>query len=581
MAEGAEAGFKEKSSAPAGDNIDRQYIQQLEKRISDLEAIVKRLLKETQISEGLTAEDTEPSREVVEDKREEPPPAGEEDEWGDEEEVETSPAGRDTDARRRVTELETWRRKRDSKTAKEKEEAEKKVKFEFSGKFKLRFNIRDNLNLNNPGQSWPYDNTSYFDYRFMFKTEATYGPMATVFVLDKGNFVFDWKEDSEGTLERWGEFFTVNSAWFRELYFQYTGPFLLKAGRQNIIDPHGGIVLEGPGDGIKLGSRAVSTPLGRVSTSLSYLALAGGFSDYTEFNSTGGPRWGNRSAVFGVDNKLDGLYLNFDIRPTRKLKIGPYLLKVFDRGEFGDPDLNLDKDFDTSTTPRDGGFEPLYAGVGITGKTDKFSYKADFIWLGGSFTNTRDNDANALMLKGDYNIKHLGPFDKFTLGAEFGRGSGNTAEERASATGTMKDFNGLWLCKDRRKFGNIFSEDLRAGYFLWDSNLANVTFLKGSVGFEPFNNSSANIALLKLWTTESVFKGRGPVYDWSLGASTTTETTRDIGWEVDVNFDYQIFKYWRLFAEVGYFIPGDVYQRTDGQDADPASEIVIGSEFVF
>ncbi len=88
--------------------------------------------------------------------------------------------------------------------------------------------------------------------------------------------------------------------------------------------------------------------------------------------------------------------------------------------------------------------------------------------------------------------------------------------------------------------------------------------------------------MAKLWTTESVFEGHGPVRDWSGGTSASTEKTRDIGWEIDLNLDFPLYKNrLRGFTEFGYFIPGDVYRRADGQKADPASEIVVGTEFEF
>ncbi|OGP65463.1 MAG: hypothetical protein A3K22_03890 [Deltaproteobacteria bacterium RBG_16_42_7] len=555
------------------DEETRRYIQELEKRVSELEAIVKGLLEEKKIPP------TTPSEEALQEKKPETPPTVK-DEW-EEPVVEKEPIrGRDEDARRRITEIETWRRRLEAKTAKEEEEEVEKVKFDFSGKYKLRLNIRDNLNLNNPRQYWQYDNYTYLDQRLQLKIDATYGPFTSVLVLDKGNFVFDWKEDSEGTLDRWSEFHTVNAALVRELYLQYIGDFVFKAGRQTIIVGNGGIVLEGPVDAIKITYPIGKTPVGMLSPSLTYIAVSGGYKDYTDFRRSGPPS-GDRSAVFGIANKLDGWLLSLDIKPKRGLTIEPYILKVYDRGGSGNPDLNLDKDFNSSTMSRDGHFEPLWLGTAISGIEKNVSYEADIIYLTGSYTDRQDISAYAFLLRGDYIFKQLGSLKNFSLGLEFGRGSGNKAED-SETTDEIKDFSGLWLCKDRRKFGNIFSEDLRGGYFLWDSNLANVTFVGGIVGFEPVKKLEANLALTKLWTTESVFKGQGPVRDWSMGMSTTTEKTKDIGWEIDMNLAFPLYKErLRGFTEIGYFIPGDVYQRADGQKSDPASEIVIGAEFEF
>jgi hypothetical protein len=548
----------------------QERIRHLEKRVSDLELIINRLVEDKKLTEELDKEE----RKVVEEKKSEAPPAADE-EWAAPAVIEEKATGRDEDARRRITELETWRMKLEAKAAKEEEEAVEEVKFDFSGKYKLHLNIRNNLNLDNPQQFWTYDNTTYFDQRLQLKIDAVYGPFTAVLLLDKGNFVFDWKEDSEGTLDRWSEFHTVSSALFRELYAQYTSDFIVKIGRQTFFVGNGGIVLEGPVDAIKFTYPFGQTPIGRISTTLAYIAIAGGYKDYTDFRKMGPPA-GDRSAIFSIANKLDGWLFSFNIKPSKNLTIEPYVLKVFDRGEFGDPDLNLDKDFNMNTTPRDGGFEPLWIGAAISGRKNRVSYEADLIYLTDSYTLARDINAYAILLRGDYDFK------TFSLGLELGRSSGNKADD--PATEDMKYFSGLFLCKDRRKIGNLFSEDIRAGYFLWDSNLSNITFVRLITDFEPIKKLNTNISLAKLWTAEDVYKGRGPVsnwWDWSDGASITTEKTKDIGWEIDLNLNFPIYKRLRGFAEFGYFIPGAVYQQTDGQNAHAATEIVVGTELEF
>lgn len=562
------------SSQPDGET--KAYIQKLEKRVSDLESLVNSLLK----GEKPVPSDA-PPKPAIPEAKEKKKGAGA-DEWEEPVVLEAdTKKARDDEARRRLTELETWKRKQDAKTAKEEEEAKDKTKFNFSGKYKLRLNVKDNINLNNPKQAWTYDNYTYLDQRVQLKIEAERGHLTGVVVFDKGNFVFDWKEDSEGTLDRWSEFLTVNSALFRELYAQYTGNLIVKAGRQNMMAGNEGIVLEGPVDALKFTYPLGQTPLGRVSGSLAYIAVAGGFKNYTNFRNSGGPPAGDRSAVLGIANKLDGVLLSFNIKPKKDLVVEPYILAVLDRGKSGDPDLNLDKDFDTATTPRDGSFEPVWLGLAVSGKEDKISYTADMIYLSGSYTTARDISAYAFMLRGDYHAGKVGFLDKFSAGLESGMGSGNKADDSVSSN--YKNFRGLFLCKDRRKFGNIFSEDLRAGYYFWDSSLANVTFIRAISGFEPVKNLKAEVAVAKYWTTESVYKGRGPVpgIDWSSATSLTTEKTRDIGWGIDLDLNFPIYKQLKGFTEAGYFFPGTVYQQSNGQKADPASKIVLGAEFEF
>jgi len=555
---------------------DKERIKQLEERVSELESLINKFIEDKK----QTKEGAENVIELpVKEKKDETPP-DDTGEWG-EPVVEEGPSkGRDEDARRRLTEMETWRRKEEARMAKEEEEASDKVKYELSGKYKLRLNMRNNLNLNNQQQHWIYDDYTYIDQRLQVRLDATYGPFTAVLLIDKGNFVFDWKEDSEGTLDRWSEFHTVNAAYFRELYLQYTGDFLFKGGRQNVMLGNGGIILEGPADALKITYPIGKTPIGTLSPSVAYVALSGGYRDYSDFLKSGPPS-GERNAVFGTANKLDGWLFSLDIKPKRNLIIEPYILKVYDRGDSDGPDLNLDKDFNAASTSRDGQFEPMWIGAAISGMEKNISYDIDLMYLSGSYSKTLDIDAYAFLLRSDYELGPVGFIKDFSAGLEFGRGSGNKIED-SDTMDNVKDFSGLWLCKDRRKFGNIFSEDLRAGYFLWDSNLANVTFLRGIVDFQPVDKLKTNLAVAKLWTTESVYEGHGPVRDWSRGMATSTEKTRDIGWEIDLSLDFPIYKNrLRGFTEFGYFIPGDVYRRADGQKADPASEVVIGTEFEF
>jgi len=573
--ESTESGSPDINRSEASEN---EYIRRLEKRVAELEAIVRQLAEKAAIPVKSPEDTTTTAASKSPEVGTETETTQDDDEWEDPE-VKAAAGGRDQDARRRVSELETWRRKKEARSAKDEEEAAGKAKIELTGKYKLQYNIRNNLHLNNPNQFWKYDDTSFIDQRFQLGVEAVYGPLSAEVVLDKGNFLFDWKEGTEGTFERWGEFLTANTLFAREIFFQYTGPVVIKAGRHDINDPHGGVILQGPTDGLKLVYPLGKTPFGRVTPELAYLALGGGYNDYTDFLKTGPPA-GDRSAVFGLPNKLDGWYFNLEIKPSQQIAFTPYVLKVYDRGDFGDPDFNLDKDFDKSTTPRDGDFEPLYLGVAVHGEVGRLAYQADLISVTGSYSDTRDINGYAGLLKGDYRLGDVGPFNNLLVGLEFARGSGNRAED-SEITGTVKDFNALWVCRDRRKYGNIFSEDLNAGIWLWDSNLANVSLLRAVAEFEPRPDWQVEISLTKLWATESVFVGRGPVGDWSRGTATGIAKTNDIGWEIDLNFRLPLHKHLEGYAELGYFIPGEVYQQPDGQDPGPATEIVIGAEFVF
>ncbi|MBI4988980.1 MAG: alginate export family protein [Rhodocyclales bacterium] len=498
-------------------------------------------------------------------------------EW-DEPEVEKKAEGRDEEARRRLLALETQMRKTSGEAAKLEEERKSRPQFDFSGKYKAQINSRNNFDLGNPLQKWKYDNATFFDQRFSFQIDASYESLLARVVLDKGNFVFDWKEDGEGTLERWGQFHTVNSQLVRELFVQYTGPFVLRAGRQN-WDVGQNIVLEGPMDGIRIQYPFGQLPWGNTTLSAGYMAIAGGWNSYAKFTASGGPPAGNREEVFGASNRLGGLYLDLDIRPSRGLRFKPYMLKVSDHGKPGDADLNLDKDFNAATLPRDGGFRPMWTGINASAELGKWKFDAEAILLTGDYTANRKLRANALQVKAARDFGKVGALGNLALGLQLGRGSGNGTDSTAS--GTMRNFSGLFMCRERNKFGNIFSEDIRAGYNFWDSNLSNITYLRADLTIEPVKGLKFVPALARMWTTKSVFEGRGPVFDWSRGMATSTAQTRDVGWEFDLDVSYPLYKYVEGFASLGYFRPGDVYARPDGSKGKTAWEFVLGAEVKF
>ncbi len=496
-------------------------------------------------------------------------------EW-DEPEIERKAEGRDEEARRRLLALETQMRKTSAESAKVEEERKNRPQFEFSGKYKAQYNSRNNFDLGNPLQKWKYDNATFFDQRFSFQIDASYEALLARLVLDKGNFVFDWKEDGEGTLERWGQFFTVNSQLVRELFVQYTGPFVLRAGRQN-WDVGQNMVLEGPMDGIRIQYPFGQLPWGNTTLSAGYMAVAGGWNSYADFIASGGPPAGDRKAVFGASNKLGAFYADLDIRPARGLRFKPYLLKVSDHGSLGDADLNLDKDFNAATLSRDGSFRPLWTGLNATAELGKWKFDAEAILLTGDYAANRKLRANALQVKAARDFGKVGALGNLALGLQFGRGSGNGS----TASGTMRNFNGLFMCRERNKFGNIYSEDIRAGYYFWDSNLSNITYLRADLTIEPVKGLKIVPALARMWTTKSVFAGRGPVFDWSRGMATSTARTRDVGWELDLDVSYPLYKFVEGFASFGYFRPGEVYQRPDGRSAKAAWEFVLGAEVKF
>jgi len=573
----AAAGQKKPAAArqPATENDVLRRLQELEAQVARFREETARLRAELAQAQrpAPVAEKVGAGGTATQPAASKPAAAG--GEW-DEPEVEKKADSRDEEARRRLLVLETQARKSAAETAKREEEQKDKVKFEFSGKYQAKLNSRHNFDLDNPLQTWKYDDASYFDHRFSLQVDATYESLLTRLVLDKGNFVFDWKEDSEGTLERWGQFQTAGSPLVRELFVQYTGPFMLRAGRQS-WDVGNAIVLEGPMDGVRFQYPFGQLPWGHTTLSAGVMSVPGGWGSYANFLGSGGPPAGNREGVFGASNKLDGYYADLDIRPSRALRIRPYLLKVADRGASGDADLNLDKDFNAATLPRDGRFQPLWSGVSVAADFNPWKFDAEAVLLTGDYTANRKVRANALLLKATRDFGKVGSLANLSAGFEYGRGSGNGTR----TGGTQHDFSALFMCRERHKFGNIFSEDIRAGYYFWDSNLANITYARLNATLEPFKGFKVTPSVTRVRTTQDVFEGRGPVFDWSRGAATSTVTTRDAGWEVDLDLSYPIYRHVDGFFSLGHFRPGAVYARPDGSSPKPAWEIVLGAEVKF
>ncbi|OGH56920.1 MAG: hypothetical protein A3G34_15930 [Candidatus Lindowbacteria bacterium RIFCSPLOWO2_12_FULL_62_27] len=504
-------------------------------------------------------------------------PASAQEEWTEPEVASAPQTGRDEEARRRIAELETKIRKMEAREAKAEEEKESKFKFDLSGKYKIRYNVRDNFNFDHAGMRWKFDNRAFVDYRWQLRIESLWQSWQVVALMDKGNFTFDWKEDGEGTLERWGEFLTVRYALFRDLYVQYTGPFAVQIGRTNLTFGND-IVMEGPTDMVKVSVPMKSAAFGSGNFSLGYAALSGGYNTYSDFRKTGPPA-GDRQQVFQADNRLNGAFFSATVRPPSGMsRLELYAVKVLDNGDTGDADLNLDKDFDAGTVRRDGEFEPLWIGIAGKGTTSGVDWEFEGIRLGGSYAGGRNADANAIFVSARAPLKSSA-LARLVAGLEYARGSGNKVTDPAA--GDVKDFNALFTCRDRKKFGNIFTEDVRAGFFLWESNLANLTVYKVFMEASPAKKVVITPSFMLLRTTEDVYRGRGVVGDWSGGQATSTATTNEVGWEFDLNTTFPILERLEGFLNFGYFRPKDVYALPSGAHPRSAHEIVIGTELKY
>jgi hypothetical protein len=432
----------------------------------------------------------------------------------------------------------------------------------FGFNYRVRGWLQGNFDLNRRAAG---DNENAFvDQRPRFQIDAGYRPFDMRLLFEKGDSIRNFRKvnpDRETSVsEVWGTDTLVptNVRW---AYLQYTGPVVARMGRQLVELGHD-IVLQGDMDTARV-DKAFSIP------DTGSLALSAAYSKFPFISGGAGTL---------DDTDLDAWMAALDFRPfhlVKGLKLRPYAYKVVDlsRGTSSSRplDLNLDRDGSPNTTPRDGDLEPLWLGLAVDGRRGDFEYWLEGIKLAGSFDRNRDFDAHAVVGNVSYKIDH------YTLHLTAGFGSGAGGRGATNEHGDFNDFLAAFVCKDRFHYGSLFSRDINGGFGLFQSNLANITFVKPRLDVALMTDLGVGASYTYLRATERVYKGVGP--QGLFGTPVSDTRTNDVGHDFGFDAVYRFAKPVNLFARFGYFLPGEAYRLPGGRSADPAYEVMIGTEF--
>jgi hypothetical protein len=430
----------------------------------------------------------------------------------------------------------------------------------FTFNYRVRGWLQGNLDL---GKHTGGDNADAFiDHRPRIRMDAGYRPFDLTLLLAKGDSVRDFSkvnpERESSVIEKWGTN-TLIPFDVRWAYLQYTGPVVVRAGRQLIELGHN-ITLQGDMDSLKVDMPFAIPNVGS-------LSLGAAYSKFPFISGGAG----------GLDDTdLDAWMGTADFRPfrlVRGIRLRPYFYKVVDYSHPGSQalDLNLDRDGNPDTHPRDGGLEPLWLGLAVDGRHGDFEYWIEGVRLIGSFDRNRHFDAYALVGNASYKV------GRYTLQLSAGFGSGAGGRGATNEQGDFKDFLAAFTCKERFKYGVLYGVNINGGFGFFQSNLANITFVRPKLEVELWKDFTVGLSYAYLRATEKVFEGVGP--QGFFGTPVSSKRTSDVGHDFGFDVFYRIAKPVTTFMRFGYFLPGDVYRLPGGRSADPAYELMLGTEF--
>lgn len=432
----------------------------------------------------------------------------------------------------------------------------------FGFNYRVRGWLRGNLDLDK--RTGGDNEDAFIDHRPRIQIDAGYRPFDFRLLLEKGDSIRDFRkvnpERESSVMEKWGSDTLVptNVRW---AYLTYTGPVVVRAGRQLVELGHA-ITLQGDMDTLRADKAFTVPGFGSIAGSLAYSKFP--------FVSEGA---GNLD-----DTDMDAWMAAFDVRPFRLVKgvkFRPYLYKVVDlsrrRSTSRALDLNLDRDANPGTHSRDGSLEPLWAGMAVDGRAGDLEWWLEAVKVAGPFSATRDFDAHAGVGHASYKI------DRYTLRLSAAWGSGAGGRGAAAESGDFDEFLGAFVCKDRFHYGNLFSRDINGGFGLFQSNLANITVIRPQLDVAVTPEFTLGFSYSFLRTTESVYEGVGP--QGLFGAPVSRKRTNDVGHDFGLEASYRIARPATGFLRFGYFLPGAVYRLPGGRSADPAFELIIGTEF--
>jgi hypothetical protein len=171
-----------------------------------------------------------------------------------------------------------------------------------------------------------------------------------------------------------------------------------------------------------------------------------------------------------------------------------------------------------------------------------YDYDATYDYDAGSALTDVSASGFALLLGATYGIAEIVEA-KFNLG--YGSGDKISSADKNEGYFSFNNFGYTMVYEDivGQKTGN---STLGAG----DFGLNNTMYINVGAGATPMKNMSVGMDIFYLMSIEENYAGQ----------------KKNIGFEVDLNFGYQIYKNLKWTFLAGYFMPGDHYETVNSTD---------------
>ncbi len=237
----------------------------------------------------------------------------------------------------------------------------------------------------------------------------------------------------------------------------------------------------------------------------------------------------------------------------------------------------------------DKGFpQKKYIDLSVDGVAGRLTYQLEGAWFGGK---TPFNAAKGQRLKNDAWMGYAKVKYSFSdmhsgIGVAAGYGSGDNDPGDTD----QSDFQSLFMNAIGFHIANIYGNDIHS-YDAYipgtpgsdgnnsGSGFANTTFFQLTAFHQPVEKLTFKGIFSYFVATESQFVGEGVLLHPNDGTAAPGETKRsnDIGWEADLDFDYQISDSFSFYTHLGYFSAGDIW----GRSAPNATKLQGGLLFKF
>ncbi len=222
-------------------------------------------------------------------------------------------------------------------------------------------------------------------------------------------------------------------------------------------------------------------------------------------------------------------------------------------------------------TRKDKGFpEKQYLLLIADGSIGNLYYQLDGIYYGGEtpFNSSKGKRLRNRAWLGYGKLQYKLPDHHSLVGIAIGYGSG----DNNSGDNKQSDFQSLFMNNNGFQIANIYGNDIhgydsyRAGTTGSDGNnagsgFANTTFFQISVENQPVSNLNIEGVFTYFKASKSQLVGEGVLLHANDGTASTGETERsnNIGWEADLNLNYQIQDGFSFYTRLGYFSSGKIW----------------------